>query len=142
MEDVLWKPPHLTFTIERHGGIMSGGTRATLDNYDYDLSTDVMSMKQYGHRQLKKAAAPLKTKPLAQETARRILRGAKHDSLKWMEPGKRVQVRAKLIVPQAGYKQTNIGRERRFKDDLVSVLAAKGWHRVTSNNRFEFERRP
>jgi hypothetical protein len=37
MERVSWFPPVLTFTVERHGGVMMGSTRAELQEWTVDL---------------------------------------------------------------------------------------------------------
>jgi hypothetical protein len=37
MEDVVWRPPVLSFVIERHGGTVMGSTRAELQHWSVDV---------------------------------------------------------------------------------------------------------
>src|SRR4051812_8749544 len=43
MEDVVWNPPQLTFSVERHGGTVQGSTRAELQRWTVDVERGTAS---------------------------------------------------------------------------------------------------
>lgn len=54
LEDVIWSPPLLLFTLERHGGTVNGSSRAELHRWEVDVERWQASIKSKGRRQLTK----------------------------------------------------------------------------------------
>jgi hypothetical protein len=127
MEDVLWEPPLLTFTIERHGATMLGSSRATLQEWAVDLDTETATFAETRYRQLRPMSPRLDVRPLAEEVASLILGRAEDDRIHRYEDG-RVRVRVGKILPEgSAVKQTLAARRKRFRAALVERLAAEGW---------------
>lgn len=136
MENVFWNPPILVFNIERHGGIVQGGsTRAEIQQWAINVETKSLSGGGTGrYRQIYPMAPRLNIKPIAKEIADLILNKQEDDRLKWNKDGS-VRVRiAKIIPDDSGFKQTVEGRIRRFRTELEALLKATGsWHKLSTN---------
>ena len=52
MEDVVWDPPNLFFTLERHGETVLGSTRAELHNWKINIQDETANCYESGHRQV------------------------------------------------------------------------------------------
>jgi hypothetical protein len=59
MEHVDLQPPVLSFSIERHGGIVNGSTRAELQRWKVDRDLQTATCELIGHRQLSPLARRL-----------------------------------------------------------------------------------
>lgn len=130
-EDVLWEPPVLSFRIERHGGIVGGGSsRAEMQRWDVNVETMVREYGQVGHRQIHPMQPRLNVKPIAEQVASAILHRQDDQNLKWYS-GARVRVCIGQIIPDdSAVKQTVRGRRRRFWKEL-DALVAPHWIRRT-----------
>ncbi len=132
VERLLWQPPFLTFTIERHGGTVNGSTRAELQSWKIDISSLTAQIVKTGHRQLTPASPKLDTSILAKKIADDIVNHQESESLKRYPDG-RVKVLIGTVIPDDGYKQTIIGRRKRFHNSLESLLSERGWIPVATN---------
>jgi hypothetical protein len=141
LEQVEWDPPHLRFTIERHGGTVLGSTRAALQRWEIDVQTGNAGCDESGHRQLVPRGSALRTQPLVEEMVEHIVHGKDHPALKWPIDRSRVFLRVGEPIPADGFKQTIAGRRRRFKKALVAQLAAAGWLEVSGTRPHTYERR-
>jgi hypothetical protein len=126
-ENMTWKPPYLTFTIERHGATVLGSTRATLQDWTLDLEKMAASCFEERHRQVRPRQARLDVGPLAEEIASLIVKGKKDPRLKWNDEGS-VRVLVGEILPEgSAAKQTLVGRRKRFREALSVSMAGRGW---------------
>ena len=130
MESVEWRPPLLTFTIERHGAIALGGTRAELQHWQVDLDAMTARMSGSGRRQLKPMADRLPVKEMASEIAQAILDGDEHEAVKCLDP-KTVRIQTSLIFPTgSGHKKTIEGRRNSLMKNIEDLLATTGWKKL------------
>ncbi len=133
MENVKWNPPLLSFTIERHGAMKFGSSRAELQRWSVNINEAVAGYSQ-GYRQKYKRESPLKTKPLAEEVGKLIIGRKDSEKLKWYDDKTRVRVIAGKIIPDDVAKQTLFARRKRFRRDLTEFLNNYGWQEIRPNN--------
>lgn len=81
LERMEWKPPLLTFQIERHGRSCLGSTRADLQRWTVNLERKTADCERAGHRQLHPTAPRISIQGLADEVVGRIVRGEPDDRL-------------------------------------------------------------
>lgn len=135
MEDPFWRPPHLFFTIERHGGTVMGSTRAELQGWHLNLDECTASYDSAGYRQLYPRAKPWKAGPVAEELAQAIMDGKEDTGLKWLGEGKnQVKTLTPQIIPDyyLSPDATTNGRRSRFYKAMEKILVPAGWQRAQS----------
>jgi hypothetical protein len=138
IEDLSWHPPHLTFTIERHGGTVLGSSRAERQRWDVNLETSTAVCSRPGHRQLTPMAPRLDVRPLARATVASILGRQPAEGLRWARDGT-VRVQIGCIIPTgSAVGPTLAGCRRRFWKALDDELIHAGWTQV----RHSVYRRP
>ncbi len=137
-EEMQWKPPMLSFNIERHGAMVNGSSRAEVQQWRIDLSRKIAELSAVRPRQKLPMDKRLDVKPLAAEIAAFINAGREDQRLKWHGEGC-VRVATGKVIPTTN-KQTTNSRRKRFAAELESVLAPSGWHRKRSGTHLVFER--
>lgn len=141
-ESLEWHPPNqLSFSIERHGGVVLGSTKATKQTWVVDLKERTARMTESAGRVVGKSAKPLDIEPIAQRLAQSIERHATDDYLTWFEDpscGVRVALRAAVRGDGAAANQTIQGRRNRLLKRLRTLLEPIGWRyqAVGSNTYF------
>ncbi len=125
MENPSWRPPLLTFDIERHGATVLGSSRASLYSWSVNVDTATASILQERVRQLYPMSKRLNVVPIAAELARIILSGAESPLVKRYPDGS-VAVNMQACVPTT-YEQTTIARRKRLRKALQELLAPHGW---------------
>jgi hypothetical protein len=136
MEGPEWRPPLLTFVIERHGGFVLGSTRAELQQWTVNLDTLTASVEVAGRRQLRPLAPRLNVARLVAEIMELVAAGVEDDRLGWSADRQTVRVRISKIIPADGFQQTVAGRRKRFRDKLRAAMAASGWSVGTAAGTF------
>ena len=127
MEDVVWHPPLLTFTIERHGGTVMGSTRATLQEWTVDLEKKTVVCVEARHRQLRPNQPRLDVTSIAEEIASQIVKRQQDHRLVWYADG-RVRVLVGKVLPEgSAVKQTLAARRKRFRAAVKERLIRQGW---------------
>ncbi len=129
MEDVLWNPPILGFTIERHGITMMGSSKADLQHWAVDIEKKSISCGTSGYRQVRPRQAPLKVNPIAAEIADKIIKHETDERLKYLKNGQ-VQVLTGKILEGSAVKETLIGRRKRFRKAMTNLLSTHGWKEI------------
>jgi hypothetical protein len=92
IESCVWEPPLLTFIVERHGGTVSGSSRADLQEWTINVNTCIAECAVVGHRQIRKMQPRLDVQPLVNEIAEFILERRPDPRLKCYPDG-RVAIR-------------------------------------------------
>ena len=131
MENVVWKPPVLTFTIERHGAAFNGSTRAELQDWSVDVSNETASFDSTRKRQLIPAAKRLDVAPIAEKIADAIVNDRESESLKRYSNGS-VKVLIGTLIDGSN-QQTIATRRKRFRTALDALLSTKGWTALKFN---------
>ena len=133
MEDVVWDPPILRFTIERHGATVLGSTRAERHRWVLNVGKRTANCQNVGHRQVRSMQAKLDVHPIAKEIVQLIIAHKEDERLKWNQDGS-VRVRIGEILPEgSAVNQTLTSRRRRFRDTVEELLNEAGWQRVRPN---------
>jgi hypothetical protein len=134
IEDVMWDPPCLSFTIERHGGTVMG-SRAALHKWTVDIDGQKASCEpSFSYRQIRKRQPPLLVEPLADDVAQKIISGAAAPELSWKSDSL-VRVLIQTVIPAGPGvpQQTLRGRRKRFRTALEVQLQQGGWEAVGPN---------
>lgn len=139
IEGMKWSPPHLTFEIERHGGVVLGSKRAEMQVWTVDVERETATLEKGRFRQMRPNAARLDVRPIAEEIARLIRDGVQDSRLRWNGPDV-VNVEIGQIIPDAFPQATVGGRRKRLHKALVSVLGSNGWGPKASSTRWTFKR--
>jgi len=126
-ENVFWDSPILRFSIERHGGIVKGSTRAEIQTWEVNINQKSAECINTGHRQLHPKQQSLDIKGLASEIVDFIINKEKDERLEWKsEASVRVLI-GKIIPPDLSFKPTLAGRRIRFRQELKKLLENQGW---------------
>ncbi|WP_156913786.1 hypothetical protein [Comamonas badia] len=131
-ESMSWDPPYITFSIERHGSVVNGSTRAEIQDWCVDLDKWTAEIISTRCRQLYPTSRPMPVNTPAEEIAHAILNKLEHESLNWYGDD-RVRVLIGTIIPDGGYKQTVSGRRGRFRKALGILIEADDWKAVAAN---------
>jgi hypothetical protein len=135
MEAVRWEPPILSFTIERHGAMALGSTRAELQRWRVDLDLiRATCIKERSYRQLVPRAERVKAEPVATEIAEAINAGRADQRLSWGRDGTVRVVLTKVFPYGSGCMETIAGRRKRFRtaltEPLTELLKENGWREI------------
>jgi hypothetical protein len=131
MEQPIWNPPVLTFMLERHGQTVMGSTRATIYEWQVDLTTLTASNCPEMQRQVRPSDRRLDVKPIAEELAKAIINGRSDDRLKIIDAD-RVALNIGRVIPET-CQQTTGARRKRLRNHLSALLAPHGWRMIRPN---------
>lgn len=127
VENASWRPPVLTFTVERHREPGVRGVRAELEAWTVDIDAATAVAKTVAYRQTLEPAGPPRVASLVREIARLIVNRLDDPMLAWAVGGASVRVAVDDLVGRDGSQKTAAGRRRRFRYRLRKELAAAGW---------------
>jgi hypothetical protein len=147
--DLIWHPPILSFTIERHGSLVLGSTRAEKQRWSLDLENCTASADTVGHRQVHQPAGPFRSSEMAamaEKICSEIQEGPSSTSdysirgiIAWAGPDQ-VHIKHGELVPPAAFQRTTAGRRKRFRSILESKMQAIGWTRDPVGRPMTFRR--
>lgn len=112
MENVSWRRPVLSFSIERHGGTVMGSTRAELQHWEVDVEKQTATIVKVGHRQLSPMAERVYIKPLAGELLDAIRSGKKDERLAWIGKDEVILRTSDIFPTGSAWRMTLDGRSR------------------------------
>lgn len=133
MEDIIWKPPILSFTIERHGATVRGSSRAELHEWEVNVKEKTASCYKGRFRQLQPKQPKLDVGPIAKEIVQLILDCQEDERFKRNKDGSVLIKIGKIIPAGSALKQTLGGRRRRFREKVNELLSNAGWQKVRTN---------
>lgn len=131
IEDPVWIPPRLEFSIERHGQTVNGSTRATVYRWSVDLEKATAEIIGEKRIQLYAMDARLNVKLIAEELAAIIIHG-KNDPRITIGKDGTVRLKVGEIVP-ATNAWTTSDRRKRLRKYLSEMLAQHGWTEIRAN---------
>ncbi len=126
-EDMIWEPPELKFTIERHGGTVLGSSRAALHFWSVNVDSGTVEIVKKSWRQLSPSSRRLNVAPIATEIAELMINDKDDERLKWSDDRNFVTVQIGKVIPNDGSAQTIQGRRNRFRIALETEINPKGW---------------
>ena len=131
MENVLWYPPFLSFTIERHGSTVMGSSRAPIHQWILDIYKETAEFSEGSYRQLSPRQKNLDTKAFANDIANKINSGKTSPLIERVEDGT-IRIMIGEIIPESGFKQTVAGQRKRFRKQLT-LLLKKDFEEIRAN---------
>jgi len=129
LEGAKWEPPILSFAIERHGATVNGSSRASVHRWEVNVTKRTARIVERKNRQLEPLSPRVNVKPIAEGVAALIVNGIEDPLLKWHSPTD-VSVQIGKIEDLCGAAQTQLGRRKRFRKSMESILAPRGWKPV------------
>jgi hypothetical protein len=144
MEDLRWDPPMISFSIERHGAIVGGGsTRAELQYWKVNVDEGVAWIDSVGRRQLYEMDKPLDVRPIAKRICKTIVKQKNSKYLKWLDAGRNMVrvVDVPTLIP-ANNNQTASARRKRFRKAIAEMLEEKGWGHPLGKSLYTYSRLP
>jgi hypothetical protein len=129
-ENLSWKPPLLTFDIERHGPTACGSVYAEVHSWEVDVESGTARIVGTRRRQVHPRAERFDVRRLAEDVAAHIIARKEDPRLAWK--GNVVCVRMGQVVPETN-KQTTADRRQRFRLILDELLEARAWLKVRAN---------
>jgi hypothetical protein len=127
-EDVVWEPPYLYLTVERHRGLKYGGKRAERHTWCVDLEARTAHIVHKGYRNVRPPEPRWDPRPAARELAEAVLQGRDDDRIDWRKDRQAFRVLTSKVVP-GRYRRTLKGRRTRFYAELERLLGPHGWQR-------------
>jgi hypothetical protein len=137
MEQVIWSPPDLTFSIERHGSLCQGSTRAEVQHWRISIEVTSAILEGTTHRQTKPMSPRLDACSKAKEIVAAV-QDARQDVefLKWTGEGMVRVLMVKLVPPDSGFKQTRQDRRKQLREELSKLMPLGGWSPVEKRDTF------
>jgi hypothetical protein len=133
IEEPVWEPPLLRFSIERHGATFLGSSRAEIHRWTLDLDAKTATCAPHSYRQVRPAQARLDVQPLVEEVLEAMRNRRADERLNWQKDGT-VRVHIGKIIPEASAaKQTVAGRRERFRNALTATVQHAGGEVVRPN---------
>ena len=146
-EDLKWAPPILSFSIDRHGGVVLGSKRAERQIWTLNLDTATASPHISGYRQLWPNSPKLDVAPYVTAICEAARRGPASASdlidrgiVEWIGDDE-FRVKHSILIPNNGPNQTISGRRKRFRNKLKIGMEAIGWKPVSVHQWITFKRR-
>lgn len=136
-EKLEWKPPLITFRLERHGGTVNGSTRADLHCWEVDVEKGKARIARQTYRQLERSAARLDCAALARDIVAVIEAGNKHEGLIWADGMQSVTIKIGVLIPET-IQATTTARRSRFRNALIHLMAEHGWGFLPKGNVMRF----
>jgi hypothetical protein len=144
-ERTTWRPPCLSFVIERHGGTVLGSGRAEKQEWTLNLEKRTANHQQIGYRQLRPNAKPLDVKPLADGVCKVVQEGrssafylVSDGIIVWKNDDELTVFHGKIV--NGGYQRTVAGRRKRFIAQLKTKMDLIGWGLVSQGRGLEFKK--
>ncbi len=128
---MVWDPPELSFTIERHGAMQLGSSRAQLQRWTVDVQEGKASYRPDGYRQVGKRNEPLYAEKLAEKIKEEIMAGEDAEYLRWLDENTAL-ITLKTAVTREGEslpQETLDRRRRRLHEELDDKMEEEGWEK-------------
>jgi hypothetical protein len=146
-ENLTWAPPNLSFSIDRHGGVVLGSKRAERQTWTLNLEIATASPHVSGYRQLQPNSRKLDVTPFVTAICDAAQRGPASASdlidrgvVEWRGDDE-IRVKHSILIPNNGPNQTISGRRKRFRNKLKIGMEANGWKQVSVHQWITFKRR-
>jgi hypothetical protein len=133
IENVHWRPPIVSFAIERHVARACG--LALLQHWVVDLHHYTATITKTENRTLHPLSLRLSAEMAAAEIAQAILDGENDDRLQWEEDGTACVVASWSFPKRSGFSRTLGTRRMKLCNCVGDVLAGHGWKQC-GRNRF------
>ncbi len=134
IEDAKWNPPMLIFTIERHGGMMLGSSRAELQEWTVNIEDETAITDEFRkkYRQMYSRQPSLKVEPIAEDLLQRIINNIVDDRIQRYDDGRVEICIGKIAELKEGsaVNQTLVQRRKRFRLKMDELMLNNGWEKI------------
>jgi hypothetical protein len=145
-KDLTWNQPILSFTIERHGAMVLGSSRAAKQHWLVDIAEKSADSETIGYRQLYPSARRVDVKAIATSICEDVQKGPDSGStlisrgiLIW-KTNNEIEIKHGKLIPNNGYMQTISGRRQRFRADLKIKMGTIGWSLVKEGRSLSYKK--
>lgn len=121
-----WSPPILSFVVGRHGAFVNGSSKEEFVGWNVDVSTGKAVSYDNGYRQLRPKDRILDVKVLVANIVTALSSGQDHGAITRKSDAE-IALHVGVIIPDVWPKQTVAGRRKRFRTELVKMMAIHGW---------------
>jgi hypothetical protein len=128
MENVFWRPPVLSFSIERHR--VCGAAQALVQHWKVDFHRNTASITQTENRTLTPVSPSDSVEALGQSMAQAILTGTDDHRLQREADGTVCMLATWVIPSESNFSRTIGTRRRRLCKHIADTLAPYGWEKV------------
>ena len=126
--NLVWDPPHLTFDIERHGGLVQGSIRAANQYWRVNVRSHCADHTVFSSKQMRPASPHMDMAPIVARVLASISEHSDDPWITWLDVEKsRCRLNIAQIVPDQGPSQTVRERRKRLNRDLEKALNAADW---------------
>lgn len=129
-ESLEWRPPCLTFQLERHPVRQFGSTRSPVHRWCVDVEKGFASVDTTGFRQTTPRKAPLDHVALVRGLleaidARNMVSGLSYRG------NEEVEFNPGILVPNEGSRETLGRRRRKVREETQKQMEARGWTKMS-----------
>ena len=134
LEGVEWKPPILSFTIQRYRVSLLGSPTSERHRWEINAVTNEAFCKKMGNGRTNSSQPSLDVEPVVEEVVGLIKNHKKTEWLKWQNDGS-VQVLIGKVLPVSTNLNKHLSRRReRFRAKVDELLRTAGWIKIKTNH--------
>lgn len=134
IEEVEWKPPTLSFTIQRYRVTLLGSATSERQRWEVNVVTKEALCYKAGSGRANPSQPPPNVEPIVEEVVRLIKNHQKTEWLKWQNDGS-VHVVMGKVFPVSTNLNKHLRRQReRFWAKIEESLTTAGWMKIKTNH--------
>jgi len=134
IEEVEWKPPTLSFTIQRYRVTLLGSATSERQRWAVNVDTKEALCYNAGSGQTTPSQPPLNVEPIVEEVVRLIKNHQKTEWLKWQNDGSVHVVMGKVFPVSTNLNKHLTRRRERFRTKVEESLTTAGWMKIKTNH--------
>jgi len=134
IEEVEWKPPILSFTIQRYRVTLLGSATSERQRWEVNVVTKEALCYKAGSERANPSQPPPNVEPIVEEDVRLIKNHQKTEWLKWQNDGS-VHVVMGKVFPVSTNLNKHLSRQReRVRAKVDESLTTAGWRKIKTNH--------
>ena len=134
IEEVEWKPPTLSFTIQRYRVTLLGSATSERQRWAVNVDTKETLCYNAGSGQTTPSQPPLNVEPIVKEVVRLIKNHQKTEWLKWQNDGSVHVVMGKVFPVSTNLNKHLRWQRERFRTKVEESLTTAGWMKIKTNH--------
>jgi hypothetical protein len=125
-----WRPPCLTFELERHPWREFGSSRSPVHHWCVDVEKGIASVDTTSYRQTTPRKAPLDHVALVRRLMEAIDAATISPGISYRD-NEEVEFDPGILVPYEGSKQTLTSRRKKVREETRKQMEARGWVKIS-----------
>jgi hypothetical protein len=134
IEEVEWKPPTLSFTIQRYRVTLLGSATSERQRWAVNVDTKETLCYNAGSGQTTPSQPPLNVEPIVKEVVRLIKNHQKTEWLKWQNDGSVHVVMGKVFPVSTNLNKHLRWQRERFRTKVEESLTTACWMKIKTNH--------